>query len=33
MEVGGTRYWVNKRFHVDVQAADAALPASTVPAD
>lgn len=33
MEVGGTRYWVNKRFHVDVRAADTALPASAVPAD
>lgn len=27
-ELGGTRYWVHKRFHKDVEAADAALPAS-----
>ena len=28
-ELGGQRYWVHKRFHKDVEAADAALPAST----
>lgn len=28
-ELGGQRYWVHKRFHKDVEAADAALPASS----
>lgn len=32
IELGGTRYWVHKRFHKDIQAADAAAPASAVPA-
>ena len=32
IEIDGTRYWVNKRFHKDVQAADAALPAGSAPA-
>ena len=30
--LGGQRYWVHKRFHKDVEAADAALPAA-VPAE
>ena len=30
-ELGGQRYWVHKRFHKDVEAADAALAASAPP--
>ena len=31
VEVDGTRYWVNKRFQKDVEAADAALVAGGAP--
>ena len=32
IDLGGTRYWVHKRFQKDVQEADAAIPASAVAA-
>ena len=32
IEIGGTRYWVHKRFRKDVQAADMAATAEAVPA-
>jgi hypothetical protein len=32
IEIGGTRYWVHKRFQKDVEEADAALPTSAAPA-
>ena len=32
IEMGGTRYWVHKRFQKDVEEADAALPTSAAPA-
>jgi hypothetical protein len=32
IEIGGTRYWVHKRFQKDVQEADAGATAEAVPA-